>query len=116
LVSGRESSYHVIVELRQEKITWSKYKHDFIDSIATQTTDKTKLLEGPSIMDPRKLPDSADEYWLGQFEADKEKFQNMNQAASSTPETSIPPPTSTWDQYHHKYIDPIVHKKRRRRG
>jgi hypothetical protein len=97
--------------LRQEKITWSDYKRDFIDPIAPHATDKTMLehwLDDP--MDPRKR-DSADGYWLEQFEADKERLQNMNQAASSTPETSIPPPTSTWDQYSHKYIDPILRKK-----
>ena len=101
--------------LRQEKITWSDYKHDFIDPIAAHAADKTKLehwlLEDRT--DPR-IQDSAEGYWLEQFEADKERLQNMNQAASSTPETSIPPPTSTWDQYSRRYIDPILRKKNKK--
>jgi hypothetical protein len=99
--------------LRQDKITWSDYKHDFIDPIAAHATDTTNKLEHwlEGRMDPRKRDTSAYGYWLEKFEADKEKLQNMNQAASSTPETSIPPPTSTWDQYAHKYIDPILRKK-----
>jgi hypothetical protein len=97
--------------LRQEKITWSDYKHDFIDPIAAYAKDKTKLLEGP-LEDPRrKQRDSADEYWLEQFEADEEQLQNMNQTASSMLETSIPPPKSTWDQYNHEDIDPLLRKK-----
>jgi hypothetical protein len=91
---------------------WDQYNHNYIDSISSKKRDTNLLRHGQP--DPERQPASVDEFWLKTlFEGVKEKLQNMNQAASSTPETSIPPGFPIWDEYDHKYIDPSISRTKK---
>lgn len=81
--------------------TWSKYKHDFVDPI-TPHEQPSGLHEPDS-----KKRAIADEFWLKQFEDDKDKMHEM----MSKDHESRPPlfaTDETWDHYKHEFIDPQV--------
>jgi hypothetical protein len=85
-----------------EKISWSDYKHDYVDPITPhKTASKVK-----DHMDPAKRA-IADEYWLLQFEKDKEKLHQYMMADASPTET-LSKESETWSHYKHEYIDPIT--------
>lgn len=87
--------------LFQEKISWSDYKHDYVDPITPHAIESS--VKGH--MDPTKRA-IADEYWLTQFEKEKEKLHQY-----MTVETSQEVPvkeSETYAHYKHEYIDPIT--------
>ena len=85
-----------------EKISWSDYKHDYVDPITPHET-ASKVRDH---MDPAKRA-IADEYWLLQFEKDKEKLHQYMMAEASPAET-LSEESETWSHYKHAYIDPIT--------
>ena len=97
--------------LESKKISWSDYKHDFIDPISESHGSH---LEGH--MDPAKRQVS-DQFWLAQFEEDKERLHQMNvvaaAAAASTGKESTTEPTTSFDTYKHDYIEPMVETNRK---
>jgi hypothetical protein len=85
-----------------EEISWTDYKHDYVDPITPhETASKVK-----DHMDPAKRA-IADEYWLLQFEKEKEKLHQYIMAKASPMET-LSTESETWSHYKHKYIDPIT--------
>ena len=88
----------------EKPISWPDYKHDYIDPITPHETP-SKVLDHT---DPVKRA-IADEYWLKQFEEDKEKLHHMMEKAKATKaaETYVKP-SETWPHYKHENIDPIT--------
>jgi hypothetical protein len=85
----------------QEKISWSDYKQDYVDPITPHAIESN--VKGH--MDPAKRA-IADEYWLTQFEKEKEKLHQHMTAETST---EVPSKESeTYAHYKHEYIDPIT--------
>lgn len=84
-----------------EKVSWSDYKHDYIDPI-TQRKTASKVKDH---MDPAKRA-IADEYWLLQFEKDKEKLHQY--MADASPTETLSTESEAWSHNTHENIDPIT--------
>lgn len=87
--------------LCQERISWSDYKHDYVDPITPHAIESN--VKGH--MDPAKRA-IADEYWLTQFEKDKEKL-HQHMMVETSAEVPLKEP-ETYAHYKHNYIDPIT--------
>lgn len=99
----RQADYRRKTCLFQKKISFSEYKHDYVDPITPHATEsKVK-----SHMEPSKRA-IADEFWKAQFEQDKEKLHQMNENNPSRAEATLPKDAETWPHYKHEYVDPIT--------
>jgi hypothetical protein len=94
----------------QRPISWKEYKHDYVDPLVKhEAPPKVK-----DHTDPVKRA-KADQFWLNQFEEDKEKLHRMmehdddNSISGSAVTTG---PNETYEHYKHEYLDPITPHER----
>eukprot|EP00526_Cylindrotheca_closterium_P024416 CAMPEP_0113654960 /NCGR_PEP_ID=MMETSP0017_2-20120614/29435_1 /TAXON_ID=2856 /ORGANISM="Cylindrotheca closterium" /LENGTH=151 /DNA_ID=CAMNT_0000568143 /DNA_START=107 /DNA_END=562 /DNA_ORIENTATION=- /assembly_acc=CAM_ASM_000147 len=102
------------MEAKKKRISWSEYKHDFIDPIASSSGqgDAAAPLEGH--MDPAQRQ-SSDQFWLAYYAEEKERLHELNEHAASQEEESLPSPNdssmTSYNVYKSKYLDPMEAEK-----
>lgn len=91
-----------------KQISWPEYKANFIDPIVVDRSNSDSHLEGH--MDPYKRKVS-DQYWLAQFEDDKEKLHQLNLDAgavnSNTPAMEDTASKTSFETYKNNNLDPM---------
>ena len=84
--------------------SWSEYKSDYIDP-AISNEDHTSHVSGPHVDKTKR--DSSDQYWLAQFEDEREKLHHMNDPwknTSGSPKSSSKKTVTPFDQYENEYL------------
>ncbi|CAJ1934037.1 unnamed protein product [Cylindrotheca closterium] len=101
---------------QRRSISWSEYKHDFIDPIASGQGHDSNL-EGH--MDPAQRQ-SSDQFWLAYYAQEKERLHELNshasaqqqESSSSSSSSGLPRSASSkvtsYDVYKSKYLDPML--------
>lgn len=94
----------------KKRISWSEYKHDFIDKISS-AKENNKPLAGH--MDPAQRQ-SSDQFWLAYYDQEKQRLHELNEAAAAKEHPEKAPSKTFWvetvtsyDVYKSKYLDPI---------
>eukprot|EP00568_Trieres_chinensis_P017625 CAMPEP_0183326580 /NCGR_PEP_ID=MMETSP0160_2-20130417/82602_1 /TAXON_ID=2839 ORGANISM="Odontella Sinensis, Strain Grunow 1884" /NCGR_SAMPLE_ID=MMETSP0160_2 /ASSEMBLY_ACC=CAM_ASM_000250 /LENGTH=154 /DNA_ID=CAMNT_0025494595 /DNA_START=17 /DNA_END=481 /DNA_ORIENTATION=- len=90
------------LSLKQHKISWSEYEHEYVDPLVPHKVDSE--MEGRMDPDRRR---TADEFWTAQFNDGKQKLHRINQD-DAHPTAHDNAPVDTWAQYKHEYVDPIT--------
>ena len=89
--------------------SWSEYKSDYIDP-AISNEDHTSHVSGPHVDKTKR--DSSDQYWLAQFEDEREKLHDMNDPWNTSGSSSSSKPVTPFTQYENEYLhDYIIRSK-----
>ena len=103
-------------QLFVDRISWSEYKHDFIDPIVPHAPEEK---ERPGMSDAPVVDKSkrqvADEFWLAQFEDEKKRLNEMMNGEEAEPSYPVQEaPKTSYEQYRSTNIDPIASKHHER--
>ncbi|KAL3933890.1 MAG: hypothetical protein SGBAC_010205 [Bacillariaceae sp.] len=104
------------MEAKKKSISWSTYKHDFIDPISSSSSSSQEDVPLERYMDPTQR-ESSDQFWLAYYAEEKERLHELNNHAaaqeqdeSSSSSSSFPlgsTKVTSYDVYKSKYLNPM---------